>query len=120
MSFAQLAKLEEFVFTKMAETKLPGLSAAIVKGDKVGIGTDWGAVYPEPLLARLNEEVKRIGFREEHNVDWSTVTEGFKDWRDWPNITYGLVSRGYSDTEIKGILGGNFLNIFREVVGYNT
>jgi membrane dipeptidase len=85
--------------------------------DKVGIGTDWGAVYPEPLLARLNEEVKRIGFREEHNVDWSAVTEGFKDWRDWPNITYGLVSRGYSDNDIKGILGGNFLNIFREVVG---
>ncbi|HAZ32021.1 MAG TPA: dipeptidase, partial [Dehalococcoidia bacterium] len=85
--------------------------------DKVGVGTDWGVVYPEPLRARLNEEVKRIGFREEHNVDWGAVTEGFNDWRDWPNITYGLVSRGYSDEEIKGILGGNFLNIFREVVG---
>ena len=85
--------------------------------DKVGVGTDWGAVYPEPLLARLNEEVKRIGFREEHNVDWRAVTKGFKDWRDWPNITYGLVSRGYSDQEIKGILGGNFLKSFREVVG---
>ncbi|MCL0048772.1 serine hydrolase [Dehalococcoidia bacterium] len=32
MSFT---KLEEFIFTKMSETKLPGLSAAIVKGDKV-------------------------------------------------------------------------------------
>ncbi|MCL0048773.1 dipeptidase [Dehalococcoidia bacterium] len=85
--------------------------------DKVGVGTDWGAVYPEPLLARLNEEVKRIGFREEHNVDWRAVTKGFKDWKDWPNITYGLVSRGYSDQEIKGILGGNFLKSFREVVG---
>jgi membrane dipeptidase len=85
--------------------------------DKVGVGTDWGAVYPEPLRVRLNEEIRRIGFRQEHKVDWGAVTEGFKDWRDWPNITYGLVSRGYSDREIKGILGGNFLNIFREVVG---
>ena len=84
--------------------------------DNVGIGTDWGAVYPKPLLGRLNEEVKRIGFREEHNVNWGAVTEGFKDWRDWPNITYGLVSRGYSNNEIKGILGGNFLRIFKEVV----
>ena len=32
MSFA---KLEEFIFAKMSETKLPGLSVAIVKGDKV-------------------------------------------------------------------------------------
>ena len=31
MSFA---KLEEFIFAKMSETKLPGLSVAIVKGDK--------------------------------------------------------------------------------------
>jgi membrane dipeptidase len=84
--------------------------------DKVGIGTDWGAT-PKPLQVRLNEEIKRIGFREEHNVDWGAVAEGFQDWRDWPNITYGLVSRGYSDSEIKGILGGNFLNIFREVAG---
>jgi membrane dipeptidase len=91
--------------------------AGIVGIDKVGVGTDWGAVYPKPLLARLNEEVKRIGFREEHKVDWGATTEGFKDWRDWPNITYGLVSRGYSDKEIKGILGGNFLRIFKEVVG---
>ncbi|MBT9152458.1 MAG: putative penicillin-binding protein PbpX [Firmicutes bacterium] len=32
MSFA---KLEEFTFTKMSETKLPGLSMAIIKGDEV-------------------------------------------------------------------------------------
>ena len=32
MSFA---KLEKFIFAKMSETKLPGLSAAIVKGDEV-------------------------------------------------------------------------------------
>lgn len=85
--------------------------------DKVGIGSDWGAVYPKPLQARLNDEIKRIGFREEHKVDWGAVTEGFKDWRDWPNITNGLVTRGYSENEIKGILGGNFLKCFREVVG---
>ncbi|MCI2424787.1 dipeptidase [Candidatus Acetothermia bacterium] len=84
--------------------------------DKVGVGTDWGAT-PKPLQVRLNEEIKRLGFREEHKVNWDAVTEGFKDWREWPNITCGLVSRGYSDSEIKGILGNNFLNIFSKVVG---
>jgi microsomal dipeptidase-like Zn-dependent dipeptidase len=36
---------------------------------------------------------------------------------EWPNITRGLVSRGYKDDEIKGIIGDNFLRIFKEVVG---
>lgn len=85
--------------------------------DKVGVGTDWGAVYPKGLVSKLNEEVLQYGFRAEHGLDLGTNPEGFKDARDWPNITRGLVSRGYSDEEIKGILGGNFLRIFKEVVG---
>jgi len=32
-----------------------------------------------------------------------------------PNITKGLVARGYSDDEIEKILGGNFLRVFRNV-----
>ena len=43
--------------------------------------------------------------------------QGFKDRREWPNITRGLVSRGYNDDEIRGIIGDNFLRIFKEVVG---
>ena len=34
-----------------------------------------------------------------------------------PNVTKGLVSRGYSDKEIEKILGGNFLRVFRKVWG---
>jgi membrane dipeptidase len=32
-----------------------------------------------------------------------------------PNLTMALVARGYSDQEIKGILGGNFLRLFKKV-----
>ncbi len=32
-----------------------------------------------------------------------------------PNFTKGLVSRGYSDNEIKGILGVNWVNLFKKV-----
>jgi membrane dipeptidase len=31
-----------------------------------------------------------------------------------PNLTRGLVKRGYSDADILKILGGNWLRLFRE------
>ena len=34
-----------------------------------------------------------------------------------PNITEGLLDRGYKEREIEKILGGNFLRVFEEVVG---
>ena len=34
-----------------------------------------------------------------------------------PNITRGLVKRGYSDEQIRGILGENALRVFKEVCG---
>ncbi len=33
------------------------------------------------------------------------------------NLTRSLVERGYSDDQVAGILGGNFLRVFEEVVG---
>ena len=32
-------------------------------------------------------------------------------------MTQGLVARGYEDEDIRGILGGNFLRVFRAVWG---
>jgi membrane dipeptidase len=42
---------------------------------------------------------------------------GIESPEEWPNITHGLVSRGYSDPEIKKILGGNALKLIGRVVG---
>ena len=35
----------------------------------------------------------------------------------FPNITRGLVARGYADEDIKKILGGNFSRVFEQVMG---
>ena len=61
--------------------------------------------------------VSQIGFREEHRIDVRATLDGFSDYRDFPNITRGLVSRGYSDEEIEGILGENFLRVWETVCG---
>jgi membrane dipeptidase len=42
---------------------------------------------------------------------------GIESPEEWPNITRGLVSRGYSDQDIKRIIGGNALQIIAEVIG---
>jgi membrane dipeptidase len=44
-----------------------------------------------------------------------TTPEGLEDVSKMPNITRELVRRGYSDDDIKKILGGNHLRVFKEV-----
>jgi membrane dipeptidase len=72
--------------------------------------TQWG-------VDKLAEHAMTIGFRPEHGVGKPVNVAGFDDYRDFPNITRGLVKRGYSDEQIKGILGENFLRVFEQVCG---
>ena len=43
------------------------------------------------------------------------LPEGLEDCSMVPNITRELVRRGYSTTDIRKILGGNFMRVFRQV-----
>ncbi len=61
----------------------------LVGPDHVGLGSDYDGVHRMP--------------------------EGIDDCSLMPNITNGLVTRGYSDDDIKKILGGNFMRVFRQV-----
>ncbi len=42
---------------------------------------------------------------------------GFDDYGDYVNFSRGMVKRGYSDEQISGILGANYLRVFEEVCG---
>ena len=68
-------------------------------------------------MRHLDTGGAEVGFRPEHNLDSRTNLIGFDDYRDFPNITRGLVKRGYSDEQIQGILGENFLRVFEQVCG---
>jgi membrane dipeptidase len=59
--------------------------------DHVGIGTDYDGV--------------------------SSVPVGLEDVSRMPNLTAALLKRGYSETDIKKILGSNFLRVIRGVTG---
>jgi len=55
-----------------------------------------------------------VGFGSDFDgVPW--LPDGLKDCSMVPNITKELVNRGYSDKDIKKILGGNFMRVFHQV-----
>lgn len=84
----------------------------------VGIGTDWPMAMPKRILQEvLSIRLSDIGFRKEDHFDPVSNLIGFDDYRDFPNITRGLVKRGYRNDQIKGILGKNILKVFEEVWG---
>jgi len=89
----------------------------IVGTDHVGIGTDWSPEFAPKLIALQNEEVANLGFREEHAVDFGAKVDAIDTWADWPKLLDALRSHGYTESEVAGLAGGNFLRFFGEVCG---
>jgi membrane dipeptidase len=40
---------------------------------------------------------------------------GIRGVQDYPNITRGLKERGYSDEDVRKIMGGNFMRVWKQV-----
>lgn len=92
--------------------------ANLVGWAHVAIGTDWPLQAPESIQAALiSPQNAALGFRTQDRLDVTQRLVGFDDCRDLPNITRGLVRRGYSDEQIRGILGENALRVFKNVWG---
>ena len=72
---------------------------------------------PAVLREGVRAEFMRRGFREEHGLQFGVPFGTMTAYTEWGRITEGLVSRGYSDDEVRGVLGGNFLAFLRRVMG---
>jgi membrane dipeptidase len=59
--------------------------------DHVGIGSDWDGI--------------------------NSVPRGLEDVSKMPALTAALLDRGFSENDVRKILGGNFLRVLREVTG---
>ncbi|MFK7888516.1 MAG: dipeptidase [Gammaproteobacteria bacterium] len=88
--------------------------------EHVGIGTDFVmASSVEQILSMPDwgdAERKAVGV----SVDvwpWSDGHEGMENSSGFPNLTRGLVARGYSDDDIAKIMGGNWLRLIEETIG---
>jgi membrane dipeptidase len=80
--------------------------------DHVGLGTDFMEEIPaEIMMASL----KGISAETLQKYYSSTLVEGFESPAEFPRVTEGLLSRGYSPEEVKKIMGRNWLRLFEKV-----
>jgi membrane dipeptidase len=88
------------------------------------IEREWMAKIPRPPLKSLIDHIDHIakvagvdhvGLGSDFDgVSGATPTE-IDSAADLPKITQALLDRGYSADDIKKILGGNLMRVFREV-----
>jgi len=83
----------------------------LVGVDHVAIGLDIHFDDHVAFHRKLQTIMKGTG--QQLNAEYM---EGLVNPEEWPNITRGLVSRGYSDQEIEKIIGGNALGIIERVI----
>jgi len=87
---------------------------------------DWA--HPRKSMASLDDVVAHIDHVVKiAGIDYvgigsdfdgiSDAPQGLEDESKMPALTEALLKRGYSETDIKKIMGGNFLRVMRAVVG---
>ena len=87
--------------------------------DGVGFGSDF--IVPATIDQILSapewdqEIVDSIG--EFEVWPWSDGHVGWENNSAYPNMTRGLIKRGYSDEDISKIMGGNFLRVIKDTIG---
>ncbi|MBW2148983.1 MAG: dipeptidase [Deltaproteobacteria bacterium] len=108
----------------MSQADLPKLIdhvdyiANLVGVDHVGVGTDFTDArerFGNSMPSWWDAGTWRVLRPEMLGTveDWYKYpyAKGFENMQGWPNLTRGLVARGYSDDEIRRILGGNWVRV---------
>ena len=56
-----------------------------------------------------------VGIGSDYNGTGGILPAGLEDVSKYPNLVYELLLRGYSETDIKKIMGGNILRVWQGV-----
>jgi membrane dipeptidase len=106
----------------MAKRKAEGKAVNYIEVDR--IEREWMAKLPRPPLKSLIDHidhvakvagVDHVGLGSDFDGVSGATPQGIDSAADLPKITQALLDRGYSANDIKKILGGNILRVFREV-----
>jgi membrane dipeptidase len=106
---------------RLAELKAKGAPLPTEDFDQA-----WDAAHPprqvaiERVLDQVDYGVKllgidHIGIGSDFDGVGGALPEGLRTVADFPNLIAGLQARGYSDADIRKILGGNLLRVWRAV-----
>jgi microsomal dipeptidase-like Zn-dependent dipeptidase len=89
-------------------------TADLMGMEHIGIGTDLCQEQPVSTLEwmRNGRWSKDMDYGEgsKANASWPRPLSWFKDSRDFPNITNGLLARGFSPEDVAQVMGLNWLN----------
>ncbi|NVK44304.1 MAG: membrane dipeptidase [Oceanospirillaceae bacterium] len=90
-------------------------TADLMGVEHIGIGTDLCQEQPLSVLewmrnGRWSKE-KDYGEGSKSNADWPRPLAWFRDSRDFPNLTQGLLARGFGPDDVARIMGLNWLNL---------
>jgi membrane dipeptidase len=98
-----------------------------VGADHVTLGTDVAYTSQNAAAERKKVPPSRSRRRKEFRSLWPAddyrpTSQAGRSiaWTNWPLFTVGLVGRGYSDKDIRKIIGGNVLRVARVTLGLNT
>jgi membrane dipeptidase len=106
----------------MDELKAEGKPVNYVEVDR--IEREWLAKIPRPPLKSLIDHIDHIakvagidhvGLGSDFDGVSGATPQGMDSAADLPKITQALLDRGYSAEDIKKILGGNLMRVFRDV-----
>ncbi|GAA3543154.1 dipeptidase [Zobellella aerophila] len=99
-------------------------TADLMGVDRLGIGTDLCQNQPLSVLEwmRNGRWSKSMDYGEgsKSNADWPRPLSWFKDSRDFPNLTQGLLARGFSQEDVAKIMGLNWLNFLDDALQPQT
>jgi membrane dipeptidase len=108
------------------EDKLKAEGKPVNYVDVDRIEREWTAKIPRPPLKSLIDHIDHIakvagidhvGLGSDFDGVSGATPAGMDSAADLPKITQALLDRGYSADDIKKILGGNLMRVFREVEG---
>jgi len=112
----------EAVKTYLEKQKADGKAVTYIEIDR--IEREWAAKIPRPPLKSLIDHIDHIakvagvdhvGLGSDFDGVAGATPQGIDSAADLPKITQALLDRGYGAGDIRKILGGNVLRVFKEV-----
>ena len=106
----------------IAKQRAAGKTVTYLDSDR--IEREWAAKIPRPPLKSLIDHIDHVakvagidhvGLGSDFDGVSGATPKGIDPAADLPKITQALLDRGYSAEDIRKILGGNTLRVFREV-----
>jgi membrane dipeptidase len=119
---AQQKERDAAISAAIQQRRSQGLAVNYMDTEK--INREWLAKLPRPPLSVLLDHIDHIakvagidhvGLGSDFDGVSGALPQGMDSVADLPKITQGLLDRGYSAENIRKILGGNLLRVFREV-----